>query len=375
MTYIKSKKYEGVYQYPMINGDISYSITYKDNYNKTVRKKIGKKSEGITESYCSQIRGETISKLRLGELPPKIAIQKKQNVVTLDSLWEFYHTNKDTKSLHKFKGKYEKRIQPLLGKKDVRYFNENDLKKFQQTLLHNELSNHTVNCYMDIVSAIISYSIQKRNYLGKNPISVIKKLKVDNKRERILNRSEIDDLLESVEDNWLLNLFVRLSLSLGSRKSTTFNIKKCDIDLEDRRFILKDFKNNTTYNGYICDDILYELVKNRMSMIDDNDFLLQSGDFKDLDGYISRAMNKIFYSLFNYKLENQNDRKNKVVIHTLRHTVLSHLAMNGESVYTIKAISNHKSMEMLDRYVKLSPNLGKNPIQNLWKKKSIKSSK
>ena len=56
-------------------------------------------------------------------------------------------------------------------------------------------------------------------------------------------------------------------------------------------------------------------------------------------------------------------------------TILLHLAMNGESVYTIKAISNHKSMEMLDRYVKLSPNLGKNPIQNLWKKKSIKSSK
>ena len=137
MTYIKSKKFEGVYQYPMINGDISYSITYKDNYNKTVRKKIGKKSEGITESYCSQIRGETISKLRLGELPPKIAIQKKQNVVTLDSLWEFYHTNKDTKSLHKFKGKYEKRIQPLLGKKDLRYFIEIDLKKFHLTLLHD----------------------------------------------------------------------------------------------------------------------------------------------------------------------------------------------------------------------------------------------
>jgi integrase len=104
-----------------------------------------------------------------------------------------------------------------------------------------------------------------------------------------------------------------------------------------------------------------------MDMIGDNEFLLQSGDYKDLDRYISREMSSIFYSLFNHKLESQNDRKNKVVIHTLRHTVLSHLAMNGESVYTIKSISNHKSMEMLDRYVKLSPNLGKKPIQNLWK--------
>jgi integrase len=139
------------------------------------------------------------------------------------------------------------------------------------------------------------------------------------------------------------------------------------VDLEDRRFTLKDFKNDTTYNGYMSDDTLYELVKNRMDMIGDNEFLLQSGDYKDLDRYISREMSSIFYSLFNHKLESQNDRKNKVVIHTLRHTVLSHLAMNGESVYTIKSISNHKSMEMLDRYVKLSPNLGKKPIQNLWK--------
>ncbi len=341
MSYIKSKKFEGVYQYKMKNGDISYSIVYKDNDNKTVKKKIGKKSEGITESFCSLLRGETISKLRLGELPPKIATQKKQNIVTLDSLWEYYYINKETKSLHKYKGKYEKRIQPILGKKDVRYLTENDLKKFQQTLLSYNLSPHTVNCYIEIVSAIISYSIQRRNYLGKNPISVVKKLKVDNKRERILSRAEIDDLLEAVEENWILNLFVRLSLSLGSRISTTLNIKKCDVDLEDRRFTLKDFKNDTTYNGYINDDILYNLVKNRMDMIGDNDFLLQSGDYKDLERYIGREMNKIFFSLFNYKLANQYDRKNKVVIHTLRHTVLSHLAMNGESAYTIKSIQHH----------------------------------
>lgn len=370
---IKSKKFEGVYQNQLKSGDVSYYITYKDNENKTVTKKIGKKSEGITESYCSQIRGETISKLRNDELPPKIAIQKKQNVVTLDSLWDFYFETKDTKSLHKYEGKYKKRIQPILGKKDVRYLNDRDFSKFQKSLLDDNLSNHTVNCYMDIVSAIISHSIQRRYYIGKNPTSSVKKLKVDNKRERILSRSEIDDLLESVEENWILNLFVRLSLSLGGRKSTILNIKKSDVNLEDRRFTLKDFKNDSTYYGYFSDNCLFELVKNRMDMIGDNDFLLQSEDYKDLDRYIGREMNQIFYYLFNHSLESQNDRKNKVVIHTLRHTVLSHLAMNGESVYTIKSISNHKSIQMLDRYVKLSPNVGKKPIENLWKKKSVKN--
>lgn len=367
MSYIKSKKFEGVYQYHMKNGDISYSITYKDNDNKTVMKKIGRKSEGVTESYCSQLRYETISKLKNDELPPKIVVSKKQNIVTLDSLSEFYFKYKESKSKHKYEGKYNLRIKSILGDKDVRYLGEKDFQKFQQTLLNDGLSNHTVNCYVDIVSAIISFSIQKRNYVGKNPTSIVKKLKVDNKRERFLSKSEVEELLECVEGNWILNLFVRLSLSLGGRKSTILNIKKCDVNLEERMFTLKDFKNNSTYYGYFSDDILYQLVKNRMEMIGDNEFLLQSGDYKDLDRYISREMNKIFYSLFNYKLENQNDRKNKVVIHTLRHTVLSHLAMNGESVYTLKTISNHKSIQMLDRYVKVNPSVGKQPIENLWK--------
>lgn len=367
MSYIKSKRFEGVYQYVLQSGDISYHITYKDNDNKTVKKKIGKKSEGVTESYCSQIRSETIMKLRNDELPPKIAIQKKQNVVTLDSLSEYYFETKDSKSKNKFEGKYKLRIKDVLGNKDVRYFTENDFKKFQQILLKDNLSPHTVNCYIDIVSAIISYSIQKKNYVGKNLTHLAEKLKVDNRRERILSKSEVGDLLESVDDNWILNLFVRLSLSIGGRISTILNIKKCDVDLENRMFTLKDFKNNSTYYGYINDDILYELIKNRMDMIGDNDLLLSSSDYSDMERYIGREMNSIYYYLFNHKLENQNDRKNKVVNHTLRHTVLSHLAMNGESVYTIKSISNHKSISMLERYVKLNPIIGKKPMENLWK--------
>lgn len=366
MSYIKSKKFEGVYQNPLKSGDISYYITYKDNENKTVTKKIGKKSEGVTESYCSQIRGETISKMRLGELPPKIALQRRQNVITLDEIASYYFDTKDIKSLKKFKGKYNLRIKDILGKKDVRYLNEKDMKDFQQKLL-TDVSPHTVNCYMDIVSTIINHSIDTKFYSGKNPTKLVSKLTVDNKRERILTKSEVEDLLEAVEENWILNLFVRISLSTAARKGTVLNIKKCDVNLEDWSLTLKDFKNDSTYIGYINDEILFNLLKNRVDMIDDNDLLFNDSDYTDMDGYIGRKLNSIFYNLFNHKLKNPNDNKYKVVTHTLRHTVLSHLAMNGESVYTIKSISNHKSISMLERYVKLNPIIGKQPIQKLWK--------
>ncbi len=367
MAYIKSKKFEGVYQNPLKSGDISYYITYKDNENKTVTKKIGKKSEGVTEAYCSQLRAETITKLRIGELPPKIALQRRQNVVTLDELAKFYFDTKDIKSLKKFKGKYDLRIKSALGKKDVRYLTDKDMKAFQQKLISDGITPHTVNCYMDIVSTIVNHSIDSKFYSGHNPTKLVSKLKVDNKRERILTKSEVEDVLDAVAENWILNLFVRISLSTAARKGTVLNIKKCDVNLEDWSITLKDFKNDSTYIGYINDEILYNLLKNRTQMIGDNDLLFDDSDYTDMDGYIGRKLNQIFYYLFNHKLADPNDNKYKVVTHTLRHTVLSHLAMNGESVYTIKSISNHKSISMLERYVKLNPIIGKKPIQKLWK--------
>ncbi len=369
MALIKSKKFKGVYLNHLSNNDISYYITYRDTNGKHVTRKTGNKSYGMTEEYCNIIRSKIKSKIKLKQSNFKQPVVKKKTSVTLDSLAQYYFSNKNTKSLNKFKGKYFKRIQPILGKMDIANLSTKILNHFRSELAKSALANQTINCYMDIISAIISFAIKERKYSYENPVLRIKKLKVDNKREKILSIKEVNELLESVKDDWILNLFTRLSLSTGARKSTVLNIKKCDIDLEMRRIKLKDFKNNSTYYGFFCDDILYKLVKNRMKQIDHNDFIVNSRDYKNIEKYISRKMSEVFYALYNHKLINQNDRKNKVVIHTLRHTVLSHLAMNGESIYTIKAISNHKSTQMLDRYVKLSPNTCQKPIENLWKNK------
>ena len=57
-----------------------------------------------------------------------------------------------------------------------------------------------------------------------------------------------------------------------------------------------------------------------------------------------------------------DDRKNKVVIHTLRHTFASHLAINGTPIFTIQKLMNHKDIKMTLRYAKLSPDSGRESI-------------
>ncbi len=68
--------------------------------------------------------------------------------------------------------------------------------------------------------------------------------------------------------------------------------------------------------------------------------------------------------LFNKNIR-ADDRKNRVVIHTLRHTFASHLAINGTPIYTIQKLMNHKDIKMTLRYAKLSPDSGKEAVEKL----------
>ncbi len=84
MGRVKSKKYSGVYLNHLVNGDITYTVTYKDAFEKKVFHKVGKKSEGITEIYAYNKRNEFTNKVRLGEDP--IAHKKKKSIITIDNL-------------------------------------------------------------------------------------------------------------------------------------------------------------------------------------------------------------------------------------------------------------------------------------------------
>jgi len=68
---------------------------------------------------------------------------------------------------------------------------------------------------------------------------------------------------------------------------------------------------------------------------------------------IQNKLKKILDYLFNKELD-KNDRKNRVVIHTLRHTFASYLAINGTPIYTIQKLMNHSDIKMTMRYAKLA---------------------
>ena len=366
---ISSKKYKAVYHNKLKDGDVTYYIYYRDANRKQKRLRVGKKSEGVTEAYCHQLKTQIVSSQKSGEfLPPSVHPQHQQKTITLNDVADFYFDNQSTKSKQKWLNKYNLRIRNLIGGKDINTIGIDEMESLRSSLLEMNLSPTTVNCYIDIVSAICNYALQKAVYNGKNPAKLIKKLRVDNRRERFLSKTEITELLEYLQPNPTLLLFTKLSLSTGGRLQTILNIRKRDVDLENGIITLKDFKNNSSYYGYITDDDLTELLLKRMLLIGNNDYVVRENGIKNISRYISRKMSSAFFALFNYDLDetDKDYRKNKVVIHTLRHTFCSFLGINGVSPFEIKQLSNHKSLSMVERYVKLNPNSGKDKVVGLY---------
>ncbi len=359
MGRIKSKKYIGVYVNNLANGDISYSVTYKDSSNKLKWFTVGKKSAGITEIYAYNKRNELINKVNLGEDPQ--ARKKKKKVISFDEVATKYFesvkgVNRDYKTSET---RYNLHIKPTIGKIDIEEITYKDIEKIQKAKQKTH-SPKTVNHITTLIGTIYNYAIQKEDMKIISPINKIKSLKIDNQRERFLSMDEIKDLLANVEDDDTLNLFTRLSLSTGGRLATVINIKKKDVDLENHSVNLYDFKNATSYKGFLTDDLI-DILKELLPQLKVNDHLIT----QYAADTIQHKMKKILDELFNQGLKS-SDSKNRAVTHTLRHTFASQLAMNGTPIFTIQKLMNHKDINMTLRYAKLAPDNGKNEVKGLY---------
>lgn len=356
-------KFTGVYyRTSTTNGkeDKTYYITFYDNDSKKKEVKIGKYSEGVREAYCNQKRNETITKLRLGEEPPVASKYKKKDKVLLaDIADKYFQGRKEGKSKKSDIATFNKHLKDYFM--DLETVTKSDIEKLISTLEQKKnisgvpLSKQTIKNILGILSAIVNFGL-KENLLKNNITKYYKRGTIDNARERYLSKADIQVLYErlEIEEEFYL-IFVKLSLNTGGRAATIMNIKKKDINFNQSTITLKDFKNDSTYTGFLNDE-LSALLSQYTQNLKLNDLLFTLGQTTLL-----RNLGNILNELFNVGID-QDDRKNKVVVHTLRHTFASHLAISGTPIFTIQKLMNHKDISMTMRYAKLAPDSGRESI-------------
>lgn len=352
----KSSKFAGVYIDELQDGDKTYYITFKDADGKKIWMKIGKYSEGIREQFCNVKRNEIITKLRLGETV-KLKHAKKDKI-TIDELAQEYFDymlKHSRKNGIKEQQRYDNHIKPVFSNLAVDEINQKLVNQFQ-TEKQKSYAAKTVNNMTDLLGTIIEYAIKHDRIKQQNPVRKIKRFDIDNERERFLTEAEVKKLLSDTKaDDYELYTFCLLALTTGGRVETILAIREFDFDFGTRTVNLKDFKNNSTYKGFLTEEAILAIK----TQIARHGTIFQSG--------MSTIQRKVsaYLQQFNKKIK-ADDRKNRVVIHTLRHTFASHLAINGTPIFTIQKLMNHADIKMTMRYAKLDPNSGRDFVEMLF---------
>ncbi len=335
------------------NGTYSYTARIRVKGYPTITATFEKKHE------AQVFIQENESKMKLGK---HIQTPEAKNH-TLDDLIERYEKNelpKRKSDVEKFKmhlnwwskeiGSYLlSLITPsMLTQCKEKLETENSIKPQKG---NKKRSPATVNRYMATLSIVLGYACNEYGWIDENPMKKVRKNKETASKDRYLTPEEIQRLLHACKNYELKTenynnetyLFVLIALSTGARYSEIHNLKWENVDFQHRQFYFLNTKNKENRGVPMTNEIYKELKDFQKVRNIKNNYLWTTKDGKKLIDMRVR-----FYKVLNIaQIENCR-------FHDLRHTVASHIAMNGGSLLDIAQITGHKTMQMVKRYSHLT---------------------
>jgi integrase len=349
-------KYKGVYERQSdkreFKGkpDICYDIVYrKPGEQRLTWEKVGWLSEGYSGTLAVTVRAERIRAIRhSAELPDKKAKAPYfEDICKKYKIW----TEKNKSSSQSDISRIDNYLIPALGKERLTDISPFRLEKFKSDLIKKELAPATVAHCLKLVRQIWNKALVWGLHKGENPVHGVKMPTIQNQREKFLSYDEAKVLLEALPGrSQTLHDMAVISLHCGLRAGEIFNLKGQHVDLENSILTIADPKNRTARKAYMTGAVK-EILKNRITEKESYIFPDKRNGGKVMG--ISKAFSLVIDSIgFNKGVV---DPRQKVTFHTLRHTFASWLALQGESLLTIKELLGHKTLTMTLRYAHLIP--------------------
>ncbi|MBI9110249.1 site-specific integrase [Maridesulfovibrio ferrireducens] len=370
--------------------DRYFFIRYKLN-GKGVEEGLGWASEGMNAKRASLERSKLRESQRTGSGPQSLhearedvrteqesarldVLEHKQENMLFDELVPQYlkwaEANKKTWIWDE--RRLRNHIQPVLGVLKLKEISATELEELKFQCQKKGLAPATINHCINLASSLFNFANRLGIYEGKNPVRDIKKIKHDNKRVRFLSHDEARKLMKEVksrsEDFYHISM---VSLYAGLRFGEITGLTWSDIDLEHRIIHVLDPKSGYNRQAHLV-DLLYDLFSIRFREQESN----PSPNSLIFPGRQGQQIFKVSHtykrSVDDLKMnEGITDHRHKVVFHTLRHTFASWLALQGTSLYMIKELLGHKTLEMTMRYAHLLPDQKKSAVEEMASKAAL----
>ncbi len=345
--------------------DVCFTIDYRDASGKRVRKDVGWASEGFSAALAAEMRSRLVNEAKtsaaMGGVP-----MPRDSAMTLGQAWERYLADwldASGKNSSSDKSLIRVHLKPLCSL-PLHQITAHRLDQLMGDMRAVGMSPQTIRHAVGLIRRIMRRMNKWKLYTGPMPFDGLTMPKINNARERFLTPIEARDLLAELyrrsRQTWLMAL---ISLHCGLRFGEVAHLRWGDVRFESSTLFIAESKSGRSRHAVMTEEVAAALGA------------LPRGPLTELicparNGGVMKAASECFNRAVDALGLNDTgevvtgpdgrkirikiqDRRRRVVFHSLRHTYASWLACGGQGQLTIADRLGHHSLEMTKRYTHL----------------------
>lgn len=229
-----------------------------------------------------------------------------------------------------------------------------------------EVSGSTINRDFCLSSALFKWAMAM-GFVKENPIKRVPKYSEKGRaREVYLTQDEARALVAAADG--VMAPFLHAALALGARRGELIRLNWRDVDLDRREVVILP-ENEKAGRGRVIPmtDDLFDCFKEMrqrrtVAAMDGSDavFLQKNGE-----RVTETVIKKGFYRALNDCKVIPDDKRDRVVLHSLRHSCASFLVAAGVPLLDVARLLGHSTLSVTMRYAHFSPESGRAAVAKL----------
>ena len=319
---------------------------------------IGRESDGTTRTHAEIF----IAQLRTDARNARLNLPRARKTVMRlrDALPRYIERLRDEggRDIEKKQQRLSQHVVPFLGDYPLSGIASFDIERYKKHRLselsprskvkpgHDERTNLTKPGTVNREIAALSHLLNKAvewGWIDRRPAR-IRRLREDNARLIYLTQEQISRLLDVAKADQCLQIypFTLIGLHTAMRRWEILSIRRDHVDLEARSIYIPEAKAGTRSQP-ITAELAQYLDRYIVDLPAGCPWLFPSPGAKG--GHtvdISKAFRRV--------VTRAGLDARQVTPHVLRHTAITHLVQSGVDLPTVKRISGHKTLAMVERY-------------------------
>src|SRR5437868_4482546 len=325
----------------LANGDGVFTVNIMVD-GERVHRVIGRESDGTTRTQAESFIERTRTAARDGRLNlpqgRKIALGFQEAAEKyLEKLAE-----EGGKDLVMKRRRLTLHLVPFFGDSSISNINSFDIERYKKSRREEKAKEGTVNRELAALSHLLSKAVEWK-WLQHRPTKIVR-YKEGNGRIIYLTVPQIDRVLEAAkqDQNPHFYAFITIALEPAMRTMEDLSTWREHVDVERRTIYIPHAKAGAREQPMTAE--LAEFLDEYMKALPPGTEWLFPSEGSRTGHTVDIAKS------FRRVVKNAGLNPSEVVRHTLRHTAITHLVQAGVDLPTVKRISGHKTLMMVERY-------------------------